>query len=207
MNDTKTVPGASQVMPVGDTSGLHHIIIVGGGAGGLELATRLGDKLGKTGKASISLVDRARTHMWKPLLHEIAAGSMDVASTRPNIRPRASGTDSVPLRRDDRDRPQEQAVFLAATYDEDGREIMPARSLVRHARHRDRLRQQRVQYAGRDGARHHPRHARGGRALPPAPRQRLRARVCEKCAIRPGSCTWRSSAPERRAPSLPPSCI
>jgi NADH dehydrogenase len=53
------------------------IVIVGGGAGGLELATRLGRKLGKKGKAQITLVDRNRTHLWKPLLHEVAAGSLD----------------------------------------------------------------------------------------------------------------------------------
>ncbi len=56
---------------------LHHIVIVGGGAGGLELATRLGDSLGKKQKAEITLIDSSRTHVWKPLLHEIAAGSMD----------------------------------------------------------------------------------------------------------------------------------
>jgi NADH:ubiquinone reductase (H+-translocating) len=56
---------------------VHRIVVVGGGAGGLELATRLGHKLGRRGKAHITLVDRARTHIWKPLLHEIAAGSMD----------------------------------------------------------------------------------------------------------------------------------
>ena len=56
----------------------HHIVVVGGGAGGLELATQLGHKLGRKNKAHITLVDRARTHIWKPLLHEIAAGSMDV---------------------------------------------------------------------------------------------------------------------------------
>ena len=55
---------------------LHHIVIVGGGAGGLELATRLGDSLGKKKKAIITLIDSTRTHVWKPLLHEIAAGSM-----------------------------------------------------------------------------------------------------------------------------------
>ena len=59
-------------------TGLHRIVIVGGGAGGLELATRLGDKLGRRGKADITLIDKARTHLWKPLLHEIAAGSMDL---------------------------------------------------------------------------------------------------------------------------------
>ena len=54
------------------------IVVVGGGAGGLELATRLGDKLGKRGRARVTLVDRSRTHLWKPLLHEVAAGSMDI---------------------------------------------------------------------------------------------------------------------------------
>ena len=56
----------------------HHIVIVGGGAGGLELATRLGDRLGRRGRAAVTLVDRSPTHLWKPLLHEVAAGSLDV---------------------------------------------------------------------------------------------------------------------------------
>ncbi len=60
------------------TGGLHRIVIVGGGAGGLELATRLGDTLGRRGKAEVTLIERARTHFWKPHLHEIAAGSMDI---------------------------------------------------------------------------------------------------------------------------------
>lgn len=59
-------------------SSLHHIVIVGGGAGGLELATQLGDTLGKSKKAKITLVDQKLTHIWKPLLHEIAAGTMNV---------------------------------------------------------------------------------------------------------------------------------
>lgn len=57
---------------------LHRIVIVGGGAGGLELATRLGDRLGRRGLADITLIDSKRTHLWKPKLHEIAAGSMDI---------------------------------------------------------------------------------------------------------------------------------
>ena len=61
------------------TSGApHRIVIVGGGAGGLELATRLGRKFGRHGKAEVTLVDSKRTHVWKPKLHEIAAGSMDL---------------------------------------------------------------------------------------------------------------------------------
>ena len=56
---------------------MNKIVIVGGGAGGLELATELGNKLGRKGKAHITLVDKNRTHLWKPLLHEVAAGSLD----------------------------------------------------------------------------------------------------------------------------------
>jgi len=58
----------------------HRIVIVGGGAGGLELATRLGDSLGKRGNAEITLIDKNRTHVWKPKLHEIASGSMDMSA-------------------------------------------------------------------------------------------------------------------------------
>ncbi len=53
------------------------IIIVGDGAGGLELATKLGHKLGHKNKAEIILVDRNQSHLWKPLLHEVATGSLD----------------------------------------------------------------------------------------------------------------------------------
>lgn len=57
---------------------LNQIVIVGGGAGGLALATRLGDTLGKKKKAMVTLVDMSRTHLWKPLLHEVAAGSLGI---------------------------------------------------------------------------------------------------------------------------------
>lgn len=55
----------------------HRIVIVGGGAGGLELATQLGAAFGKSKKVKITLVDQNLTHVWKPLLHEIAAGSLN----------------------------------------------------------------------------------------------------------------------------------
>lgn len=56
---------------------MQKIVIVGGGAGGLELATFLGHKLGRKKKAEVILVDRNQTHLWKPLLHEVATGSLD----------------------------------------------------------------------------------------------------------------------------------
>ena len=52
------------------------IVVVGGGAGGLELVRRLGTRYGRR-QHDIILVDRNLTHIWKPLLHEVAAGSLD----------------------------------------------------------------------------------------------------------------------------------
>ena len=72
---------------------LRRIVIVGGGAAGLELATRLGNSLGKRKLADITLIDKNRTHIWKPKLHEIASGSMDLSAhevdylTRLRLRP------------------------------------------------------------------------------------------------------------------------
>lgn len=111
-----------------EKSDLHHIVIVGGGAGGLELATQLGHKLGRKKKAQITLVDRARTHIWKPLLHEIAAGSMEV--DRHEIEYMAQGHwHGFKFRWGEMnglDRANKR-VRLAATHDEDGREVTPNR--------------------------------------------------------------------------------
>jgi len=52
------------------------IVVVGGGAGGLELVRKLGAHYGRE-RYDIILVDRNHTHIWKPLLHEVAAGSLD----------------------------------------------------------------------------------------------------------------------------------
>lgn len=56
----------------------HKIVIVGGGAAGLELATLIGRRLGRKHLARVTLVDRERRHFWKPHLHEVAAGCMDL---------------------------------------------------------------------------------------------------------------------------------
>ncbi|MGH1331785.1 MAG: NAD(P)/FAD-dependent oxidoreductase [Paracoccaceae bacterium] len=51
------------------------IVIVGGGAGGLNLATRLSRSMGRKKLADIVLVDENLSHIWKPSLHEFAAGT------------------------------------------------------------------------------------------------------------------------------------
>jgi NADH dehydrogenase len=110
---------------------MQRIVIVGGGAGGLALATQLGKLLGKKGLAGITLVDAARTHVWKPLLHQLAAGSFDthaeeieyLAQARWNhFKFRLGRLEGV-------DR-SAKTLQLAASHDEAGREITPAQELA-----------------------------------------------------------------------------
>src|SRR4030095_15553918 len=108
----------------------HRIVIVGGGAAGLPLATKLGDTLGRRERATIPLVDRYATHLWKPLLHEVAAGRMDADLHALDyfligywhhfrFRPGAiTGLDRA-----------RREVHLAAVLDDDGEEILPAGAL------------------------------------------------------------------------------
>ncbi|HLV77741.1 MAG TPA: NAD(P)/FAD-dependent oxidoreductase [Marinobacter sp.] len=109
---------------------LHHIVVVGGGAGGLELVTRLGDRLGRKGKARISLVDAGLTHVWKPLLHEVASGSLDVGTNEINYRAHARKHhyEFQLGRMHGLDRSARQIV-IAPFYDEDGYEVVPERRL------------------------------------------------------------------------------
>jgi NADH dehydrogenase len=53
------------------------IIVVGGGAGGLELVTTLGDRYAGREDVDVTLVDVNHAHLWKPLLHEVAAGTLN----------------------------------------------------------------------------------------------------------------------------------
>ncbi len=106
------------------------ILVVGGGAGGLELATKLGRKFGRKRKATVTLIDRNTTHLWKPLLHEVASGSLD------------SGVDSLSYRAhaynngfkfrlgslNGIDREQKR-VTLAPLFDDENNEVLPQRTL------------------------------------------------------------------------------
>jgi len=109
---------------------LHQIVIVGGGAGGLELATQLGDSLARKKRAVITLVERMRTHLWKPLLHEVAAGSMDpdqhqldyLAQARwHHFRFQLGETDGLDRKR--------REIAVAPWHDEEGAEIIPRRTI------------------------------------------------------------------------------
>lgn len=109
----------------------HQIIIVGGGAGGLELATRLGRTLGKRGQAKITLVDANLTHIWKPLLHEVAAGSLNSSGDELNYVAQAKWNHfEFQLGRMCGLNRAAQRISLAATLDEHGQVLMPARELA-----------------------------------------------------------------------------
>jgi NADH dehydrogenase len=103
---------------------------VGGGAAGLELVTRLGDRLGRRSRAFVTLVECARTHLWKPLLFEVAAGSIDPDAYELSYLAQAH-RHSFHYRFGEMiglDRAKKE-VRLAATLDDEGHEITPARSV------------------------------------------------------------------------------
>ncbi|MCL6268954.1 NAD(P)/FAD-dependent oxidoreductase [Sansalvadorimonas sp. 2012CJ34-2] len=110
--------------------GLHRIVIVGGGAGGLELATRLGRTLGRKKQADILLIDARMTHIWKPLLHEVAAGSLNSYSDELNYLAQASwnhfrfqpGTMNGLNRK-------EKTITLASTTDTSNTPLLPERTI------------------------------------------------------------------------------
>jgi len=109
----------------------HRIVVVGGGAGGLELATKLGDQLARSGKAHVTLVDRNATHLWKPLLHEVAAGSMDIHAHQLDYLAQARWHHFTfalgALAGLDR---EQREVLVGPVRDDEGTEVLPARRLA-----------------------------------------------------------------------------
>ncbi|HCE1569358.1 TPA: NAD(P)/FAD-dependent oxidoreductase [Vibrio parahaemolyticus] len=106
------------------------IIVVGGGAGGLELATKLGRTLGRKNRAQITLVDRKASHLWKPLLHEVATGSLDegvdALSCRAHAKNHSFDFQMGSLQDIDRER---KVIILSELKDEHGELLMPSREL------------------------------------------------------------------------------
>lgn len=110
---------------------MQRIVIVGGGAGGLELATRLGDRFRARQTAHIVLVDAHPTHLWKPVLHEVAAGSMDPFTHQLEYAAQAHWHHFefrlgalIGLNR------LAKTITLAAVHDADGAELLPSRELA-----------------------------------------------------------------------------
>jgi len=66
------------LIPSRETPARRQIVVVGGGAGGLELVVQLARKIDRRTEELV-LVDRAASHLWKPRLHEVAAGLLDAS--------------------------------------------------------------------------------------------------------------------------------
>ena len=109
---------------------MKRIIIVGGGAGGLELVTKLGNKLGRKPEYEIILVDSKPNQVWKPLLHEVATGALDAnidsISFRDHAKKHHFHFQRGKLQDIDR---QNKNITLAAMFDEHNELLIPERQL------------------------------------------------------------------------------
>jgi NADH dehydrogenase len=132
--DTATaVPATAPVAARPATAGteLHHIVVAGGGAGGLVLATKLGNRLGRKKRARVTLIDASLTHVWKPLLHEVAVGTLD--SHKDDVlflsHAKQHGFRFQQGRMDGLDRGR-RLIRLAPILDADGAEVIPRRTMA-----------------------------------------------------------------------------
>jgi NADH:ubiquinone reductase (H+-translocating) len=105
------------------------VVIVGGGVAGLELATTLGRRARRGGGVGkVLLVDADSAHVWKPMLHTIAAGTRDLAQhqTPYLAQARDAGFTYVPggLAGLDRER---QEITVAPLEGPSGQVLLPAR--------------------------------------------------------------------------------
>src|SRR5438477_10108549 len=60
---------------------LHHVVIVGGGFGGLNIAQRL-----RNAPVRITLIDRRNFHLFQPLLYQAATGGLSPANIASPLR-------------------------------------------------------------------------------------------------------------------------
>lgn len=105
------------------------ILIVGGGVAGLEIASALG-KRKDANIASVTLVDADSAHVWKPMLHTIAAGTRDLAQQQTTYLAQATDAHFAyqPGAMSGLDRGARE-ITLAPIVAADGREVVPARRL------------------------------------------------------------------------------
>ncbi|MBL6986060.1 MAG: NAD(P)/FAD-dependent oxidoreductase [Methylobacter sp.] len=108
----------------------HKIVIVGGGAAGLELATSLGKKLGKKGLAEVTLLDASPIHIWKPLLHEVAAGTLDESEQIEYLAQAHRNQFRFRLGRMEGLDRQKKEVYVSPTLSDSGEELIPRRTFA-----------------------------------------------------------------------------
>lgn len=113
----------------------HAVVVVGGGVAGIEIASMLGRRCRSESRevdsgVTVTLVDSDSAHVWKPMLHTIAAGTADVSQQETSFlaQAHAAGFTFMPGELSGLDRTA-QSLRLAALRMPDGREAVPARTL------------------------------------------------------------------------------
>lgn len=106
-------------------------VVVGGGAAGLELVTRLARAHAGQPPSPIVLIDRELGHVWKPRLHEIATAMQSPLGAETSYlgHSRAHGYrfEIGTLQQVD---PDARRVFLAPLLGPDGKPVLSARSIL-----------------------------------------------------------------------------
>lgn len=114
---------------MGEVQKQHELLVIGGGVAGMEIASTLARKNSKA-RLKITLLDREAAHVWKPMLHTIAAGTRDVSQQQTSYMAQAhrSGFSYQPGELEGVDVASKE-VILAPVLADDGRLLIPSRRL------------------------------------------------------------------------------
>ena len=110
-----------------NTTTAHELLIIGGGVAGIEIASSIA-RQNNPKKLHVTLIDRDSAHVWKPMLHTIAAGTRDISQQQTTFIAHASqaGFNYQPGELQGIDATT-QEVLLAPMHAKDGRLLIPAR--------------------------------------------------------------------------------
>jgi len=108
----------------------HHIVVIGHEVDSFVLAARLGQKLGRNGKALVTFVDQSMSARWTPFLQEVEGDVFDEGAGHASAAmPKMAHPFQLRLGRIDAIDRVKKEITLAEVLDEEGRETIPARRL------------------------------------------------------------------------------
>src|SRR5512132_3206297 len=71
-------------------SGKHHVVVVGGGFGGLQAVRRL-----RHAPVDVTLIDRRNFHLFQPLVYQVATGALSASEIASPLRGIFKGDENV----------------------------------------------------------------------------------------------------------------